>query len=262
VSLVIAAAQSSSIPGDVLSNVARHVEFGTIAAESGVQLLVFPELSLTGYEPKLARACAVRYDSSDPDPLQSFAPLQRLANDAGMIIVAGAPLLGEEGELYIGAMIIRPHAPVSLHTKVHLHPGEEAVFTPGPGGPVIEAGGTSVALAICADTNHPEHAANAASQGARVYASGVLLTDEGYAPDTELLKGYAVRHRMVILMANHSGESGGYVSAGKSAIWSEDGSPIAASKGSEDALVIASRRDDAWGSVVLPGPPPSRGAYA
>ena len=55
--LVIAAAQSASVPGNVSRNVTRHLQFGAVAADKGVQLLVFPELSLTGYEPAIARTC-------------------------------------------------------------------------------------------------------------------------------------------------------------------------------------------------------------
>jgi predicted amidohydrolase len=47
----IAAAQSSSIPGDIEANVARHAVFVRTAARAQVNLIVFPELSLTGYEP-------------------------------------------------------------------------------------------------------------------------------------------------------------------------------------------------------------------
>lgn len=52
--LTLAAAQTISIPGDVPANIQRHLAFMQAAAQQGVQLLVFPELSLTGYEPSLA----------------------------------------------------------------------------------------------------------------------------------------------------------------------------------------------------------------
>ncbi len=57
--LIIAAAQSSSIAGDLAGNIARHQRFMQMAAEHGVQLLVFPELSLTGYERGLAAQLAL-----------------------------------------------------------------------------------------------------------------------------------------------------------------------------------------------------------
>jgi predicted amidohydrolase len=244
-SLTIAAAQSSSVPGDVLDNVVRHLRFATIAAERGVQLLVFPELSLTGYEPSLARSSTVQpYDPR-------LGPLRQLAEEARMTMVVGAPLLNDKHQLHIAAFAICPDGSVLTYTKEHLHPGEEKVFTSGPGGPTLQIDDSTIALAICADTTHPQHAANASSRGANVYAAGVLIGESGYEPDTALLRQYSLQHRMAILMANHSAPTGGWVSAGKSSIWSEDGKLVAASAGTEEALVIARKHDGVWDGMVL-----------
>lgn len=246
--LVIAAAQCSSVPGDVSENVLRHIRFSAIAAEYGVHLLIFPELSLTGYEPSLARSRAVQ--PHDP----RLDSLRQLAEEVRMTIVVGAPLLNDKHELYIGALALCPDGSVQTYTKEHLHPGEEEVFTPGPGGPTLHVDHTTIALAICADTTHPEHAAAAHSRGASVYAAGVLITESGYESDAALLRQYALRHRMAVLMANHSAPTGGWISAGKSSIWSEDGTLVAAIAGSAEALVVATKHDGVWNGMVLPVP--------
>jgi predicted amidohydrolase len=46
----IAAAQSGSRPGDITWNISRHLEFILQAASHHIDLLIFPELSLAGYE--------------------------------------------------------------------------------------------------------------------------------------------------------------------------------------------------------------------
>jgi predicted amidohydrolase len=246
--LVIAAAQSTSTAGNIAENVARHLRFCAVAAEHGVQLLVFPELSLTGYDPAIARSNAVRPDAAVLDPLR------RLAAQANMTVVAGAPLWNDKHELNIAAFAFRPYRAMSIYTKVYLGSGEEEVFAPGLGAPVLSVDEAKVALAICADITHPEHAA-AAAQAAHVYAAGVLVTKQLYPRDTTFLRNYALQHKMAVLMANHSGASeGSLVSAGKSAIWSEDGRLVAASPGTEDALVVATRRNDLWTGTVLPVP--------
>lgn len=51
--LTLAAAQTVSIAGDVDANIARHLVFMQAAAARGVQLLVFPELSLTAMSLRL-----------------------------------------------------------------------------------------------------------------------------------------------------------------------------------------------------------------
>ena len=245
-SLIIAAAQSTSVPGDISANVARHLRFGTMAAEHGAQLLVFPELSLTGYELSIARSNAVRPDGSD------LSPLRHLATDAQMTVVVGAPLLDDQGELHIAAFAIRSDGSVLTYTKEYVHQSEEGVFRSGPGGPALLVEDVTVALAICADATHPEHAARAAARGATVYAVGVMITEDGYTRKAALLKSYALEHRMAVLMANYSGATGGSVSAGKSALWSEDGQLAAASRGNEEALVVGMKQNGVWNGMVSP----------
>lgn len=55
---VFAAAQCAFRAGDISANLRLHMEFMQHAREQGVGLLLFPELSLTGYEPILAEALA------------------------------------------------------------------------------------------------------------------------------------------------------------------------------------------------------------
>jgi predicted amidohydrolase len=245
-SLTIAAAQSTSIAGDISRNVAHHLRFGTTAAEYGVQLLVFPELSLTGYELAIARSNAVRPDSSDLDPFR------RLATQAHMTVVVGAPLLNDNDELHIAAFAFCSDGSMMTYTKEHVHQSEAEVFTSGPGGPTLPIEDATVALAICADATHPRHAAAAAARGANVYAVGAMIDEIGYARKVALLENYAREHRMAVLMANYSGSTGGDVSAGKSALWSEDGQLVAASMGTEEALIVGSKQNGVWNGIVVP----------
>jgi len=234
--LTIAAAQSISIAGDVPANIARHLVFMRRAAEQGVQLLVFPELSLTGYEPSLAAGLAI-------DPQDSvLASLREMAREWSLTTVVGMPIrLIPSGEVFIGALVLAPDGSLAVYTKQHLHPGEEAAFVAGQGGAALEWPDDRIALAVCADFSHASHPRQAARQGANIYAAGVLISERGYAPDSALLQGYAAEHSMVVLMANHGGPTGGWICAGRSAIWGADGALIAAAEGVGDALVIARR---------------------
>lgn len=57
---LIAAAQSCAHPADLPRNLDDHLRLMRIAQARGVRLLVFPELSLTGYEPSAAAASPSR----------------------------------------------------------------------------------------------------------------------------------------------------------------------------------------------------------
>jgi predicted amidohydrolase len=246
VALIIAAAQSASLAGEVAQNVAHHLRFAAVAAGHGVQLLIFPELSLTGYELQIARSSAIQPDSAVLNPLRDLAMREK------MIIVVGAPLPNDRDDLYIGAIALLPDGSVSTYAKQHVHQSEEHVFTSGPGGSALRIGGATVELAICADATHPQHAANAAGRGADLYAVGAMIDDAGYARKVNLLGRYAEEHRMAVLLANYSGVTGGDASAGKSAIWAEDGAVVAASDGTEESLIIATKGDHGWTGRVLP----------
>ena len=249
-SITLAAAQSASVPGDVPRNVEHHLEFAHLAVEHGADLLIFPELSLTGYELDLARELARMPDSKE------FAPLGRFAEASGMTIVAGAPLVASSaGDLHLGALIFRPDGAVLRYSKPHLHGGEDEgearVFVPGVGGPVFEVGEAIVGLAICRDAKFPQHAQDAADRGANVYAVGALVDEADYPAKAAILAGHARRHNMAVVLSNYAGQSGGWISAGKSAIWSERGECVAASGDTEEALVIATRMLSGWEGDVL-----------
>lgn len=239
--LTLASAQTCSIAGDLAANIQRHMAFMVAAAEQGAQLLVFAELSLTGYEPALAARLAIAPDNA------VLAPLRDLARELHMTVVVGMPIrLPSSSGVLIGALVLAADGSMAVYSKQHLRPGEEAAFAPGSGGEALVWGEDRIALAVCADFSHASHPQDAATLGATVYAAGVLISEGGYAADSALLQGYAAEHSMVVLMANHGGPSGGWACAGCSAIWGPDGELIAAAPGVGDALVIARREAGSW----------------
>lgn len=238
--LTLAAAQSVSIAGDVHANIQQHLRLMRAAAEQGVQLLVFAELSLTGYEPSLAASLAI--DPEDP----VLAPLREMARELRLTAVVGMPIrLAAQAGVLIGALVLGADGSLAVYTKQHLHPGEEVAFVPGQGGAALQWGEDRIALAVCADFSHASHPRAAAESGANVYAAGVLISKGGYATDSALLQGYAVEHGMLVLMANHGGPSGGWACAGRSAIWSTEGL-LAEAPDTGNALVIAYREGGRW----------------
>src|SRR5437870_5736399 len=54
----IAIVQTCPLAGDVQANLDEHIRLARLAATEGALIVVFPELSLTGYEPALAESLA------------------------------------------------------------------------------------------------------------------------------------------------------------------------------------------------------------
>ncbi|UPF04861.1 carbon-nitrogen hydrolase family protein [Pseudomonas mosselii] len=243
---VFAVAQCAIGDGDLPANLALHLAFMRQAHEHGVDLLLFPELSLTGYAPALASGLAQDLDT----PL--LAPLRQLAQEAGMTTVVGMPLtVPGQDKPRIAACILHPDGSIAAYTKQHLHTGEDVFFSAGSGGELLSVSGLSVALSVCADFSHPQHAAQAAQRGAQVYATGVLIGEGGYPADSALLQGYAQRHAMSVLMANHGGTTGGWAAAGRSAFWDEQGRCVVAASAAGNRLLIVSGQAGEWQGVEV-----------
>lgn len=242
--LTVAVAQSLPQPYDLPSSIAHHLDLGTAAASAGARLVVFPELSLTGYHLGLTREDAIA--PNDP----RLAPLRALANAHDLVLVAGAPVLSPAG-LHIAALILAPHQPVRSHLKVHLHDGEEAAFVPGLPSDPLRLGPEAVGLAICADITHPEHAETAAARGCTIYAASCFLTPTGYDADCRLLQSYARVYGFTVLMANFGAPSGHWRSAGRSAIWSSEGCYLAQAPPEGAAVVLARRTSAGWQTRLL-----------
>jgi predicted amidohydrolase len=241
----IAAAQVASVRGDVDGNIAAHAAAMAAAAKHEVSVLVFPELSLTGYEPDLAAELAITADYS------RLAPLLALARQHQIEVVVGAPLHNDTAKPALGAILITASGTTRTYRKMHLGASERAYFAPGETPLAFAVGGHTVGIAICADSSQPAHPQAYAELGATIYTAGVFLNAEWYATDVPRLASYAARYRMLTVMANHAASVGTYTSVGKSAVWAPDGALLAQAEGTESTLVLATSNKAAWRGEVI-----------
>lgn len=240
-SFTLAAAQSCSVSCNIEANIEQHLTLVQAAARSGVQWLVFPELSLTGYElPHLPRLAA----QITPATLQ---PLQDAARQWGMAVTVGLPVqLPGLDKPCIAALTLHPQGAPTRYCKQHLHGSEQQHASPSPDAHAAHvqtlghANGQllRIASAICFDSNQSAHTQAAAQAGAQVYAAGVLVSPQGYAPDSALWQQAAQRHGLCVLVANHGAASGPWASAGRSACWGPDGALLAEVPGLGEALLV------------------------
>jgi predicted amidohydrolase len=241
----IAAAQVASVRGDVAGNIRTHAAAITAAAERGVSVLVFPELSLIGYEPDLAAESAIAATDG------RLAPFAALACQHQMAVVVGASLRSAGPKPGLGAILFAADGSRRTYTKMHLGSSEPTYFAPGHEPLSFATDRETIGLAICADSSKPSHPQGYADGRATVYAAGMFLNAEWYATDVPRLAVYASRFRMLVVMANHAASLGTYVSVGKSAVWAPGGALLAEAAGTESALVIATRGREGWcGEVV------------
>jgi predicted amidohydrolase len=222
--LTIAVAQPRCDPYDVAANAEAHA---ATVRSAGARVVVFPELSLTGYE---LDAPAINAD--DPRLL----PLREACAKTGSLALAGAPVQGEEGHVYLGMLAVERGGAFVAYRKMWLGGAEPGRFTPGERPAVLEVDGWRLGLAICKDTGIPQHAADTAALGIDVYVAAVLEHREDAAIPEERARRIATTHRVWVAVASFAGSTGGGYSdaAGGSGIWSPDG-VLVARAGSETA---------------------------
>jgi predicted amidohydrolase len=170
--LKLSLVQMGSIAGDVPANLTKHVETTCRAVDLGAEVVVFPELSLTGYEPTLASRLAAQLN----DP--RFDRLQTLSDFHSIVICTGMPLAVDDG-IAIGMLLFQPGTPRLAYSKQLLHADEYPYFVPGNAMIQIQKGGHNLAPAICFESLQPEHAESAASSGADVYLASVAKSPIG-----------------------------------------------------------------------------------
>ena len=98
----ICVAQTKPNAGDVQSNIDSHKKLIELAVAHGADMVIFPELSLTGYEPKVAKELATHQDDSRLNDFQEISDTKRIT------IGVGLPT-NSKVHVNISMVIFRPH---------------------------------------------------------------------------------------------------------------------------------------------------------
>jgi predicted amidohydrolase len=228
----VSIAQTKPIKGNIEENLKNHLKFIEKATEKGADIIVFPELSLTGYEPDLARQLAT--NKTD----KKFEVFQKISDSKNITICVGIPTIDNEN-IFITMLIFRPNAEIIQYSKQYLYETETEIFTAGNNPIVLPFDGKNiVAPAICYETSIEEHTKNAHDKNANIYIASVLNSVNGIDKDLNRITNISKRYNMTAFMANYVGQSGGYECAGKSTIWNNKGEIIAQLDGNEEGVLI------------------------
>lgn len=215
----IALAQTRPIRGNIPANVSAHVRMIELAAERSAEFIVFPELSLSGYEPRLA--CDLAVDVQDP----RFEVFQKLSDRHGMTIAVGVPTRATPRPR-ITLLGFAPGGPRTSYSKQYLHPDEDPYFSPGIPSVGLMGVGLKIAPAICYELSVPAHARAAFAAGAGLYLCSVAKTASGVEKAQGRLAEIAREQGAPVLMANCVGPSGDGECAGASAAWNRKGERV------------------------------------
>jgi predicted amidohydrolase len=231
-SLRLAAAQAQSVPGDIEANVATVVAMLEAGAGLQLQLLVFPEKFLSGYEPDLIRSDPQRYALGPQDA--RLAPILDACRRTGVAAIVGAATRDDDG-VYISSLVVSGKgALLTAYHKQHLFSSERGTFLPGRRGCLLEIADWRLGMAICYDSGFAEHARSAAVAGSHVYVVSALFSiGNGHHESRIWMPARALDNTMFVLMSNHVGSTGGWNACGGSAVWGPYGTLLA--EGGQDA---------------------------
>ena len=223
--------QTNPQKGDIEKNIVQHIKLLDIAIHRNADLMIFPELSLTGYEPELAKDLATTSDDKRLDVFQEICDLNKI------VIGVGLPTK-ENDNLFISMIIFQPKRERVTYSKQHLYSTQVCHFTPGQKQIYLNIGDSIIAPAICYDLSNPEHSKKAYEDNANIYIASVLSDVDDIDSDIKKLSAIACKYEMIVFMANFIGQSGGFECAGKTSIWNKEGNIVGQLNDKNEGLLV------------------------
>ncbi len=242
--LTVGLAQIDSRLGHVEANLERHLEWIERARDQGVELLVFPELSLTGYRLLHLTGRVAMHRGSQT--------IQRLLEAAGrMSVVVGLVEEDDKGVLYNSSLLIHSGQVNHVHRKLYLPTygifQEGRFFGPGDELALADTDGRHLGMLICEDLWHPHLARNLAIAGAKmltVISAGPGRVGSGEVPESHrdwesLTRSTALVNTCWVLYCNRVGWEEGSFYSGGSHVVRPGGEVMARAPYLEEHLLLA-----------------------
>lgn len=227
----ICIAQTKPISGNVLANIEAHNRLIELALTFNSEAIFFPELSLTGYEPELAKKLATNQNDIRLDIFQETCDKNNI------IIGLGLPT-ATVSNIQISMIIFEPTKPRQIYSKLLLHSDELPYFENGNKQLLIKVNETQIAPAICYESLQQSHAENAFNLGANVYLASVAKPELGVKKAYDHYSVIAKQYSMPVLMANCVGFCDNFLSFGKSAVWTKEGKLVGQLDNKKEGLLI------------------------
>jgi len=235
----VALAQISCKVGDKKHNINTMKKSIKQAKEKGANLVIFPELSLTGY---LNRDLA--YELAEPIPGPSIHSLEETAKKENIYIVFGMPEQSEKAHavLYNTAVLLGPSGLIGEYRKMHLPTHsvfeEKRYFRLGYEAPIFETEIGKMGLTICYDIFFPEISRLLRLKGSQL----IICISASPAVRSTFFEVFtvarALENTVFLAYVNLVGVENGLQFWGGSRIIAPDGSILAKAKYDEEDLVI------------------------
>lgn len=215
----IAVAQTRPIKGDISANIKTHKKLIDFAISHKADTIFFPELSVTGYEPELAKELSTNQDD------KKFDDFQEISNKNKITIGLGMPTKTNSG-IKISMIIFQPDTPRQTYSKQQLHSDEFPYFVNDDKQIILTVDNKQIAPAICYESLQTDHSDNANKLGAEIYLASVAKSQNGIDKAMTHYPAVAKKFSMPVLMSNCVGYCDNFESVGKSSVWTKQGNLV------------------------------------
>ena len=236
----LAALQMQAVSGNVETNLARIEAAAREASTNGADMLVVPELAVSGYGAAEAfhrLAC----EAVGPIPER----LSTIARDNAIAVIAGFPERAA-GSIYNSALFTDGKGSSVVYRKSHLYGDyERSWFRPDiPSSVLITVNGINLGMLICYDVEFPENVRRLAQAGADLVVVPTALPkgSSGLMIAEHMIRVRAFENQVFVAYINHCGTDGTFSYAGLSCIAAPDGAFLAQAPSEGERLLFATIR--------------------
>lgn len=212
----ISIAQTKPIKGDISANINKHKSLIELASSLKATSIFFPELSLTSYEPELAKNLATNQNDNRFDDFQQISDINK------MTIGLGMPTRTNSG-IQISMIIFQPNELRQTYSKQQLHSDELPYFENGDRQTILTVDNKKIAPAICYESLQSDHSDKARKLGAEIYLASVAKSQNGINKALKYFPKVAKNYSMAVLMSNCIGYCDNFESYGFSSVWTKQG---------------------------------------
>jgi len=231
--LKLALVQTDCVLGDERSNLnkARTLVEETVA--EGAQMVVFPEMYLTGYALKEKIK-----EHAQPSDSAFLANIEALARKHNIAIAMGFPELDRQsGRIYNAVYFVDKNGKSKVQRKIHLVRGETKYFQPGESAEAFDTTLLRIGIMICYDLYFPEAARILALANPDV----ILVPSADWYPFekmvAKLIPARAAENSVYLAYCNRVGAEDSFHFFGRSCIVDPEGNTICESADQSEVLV-------------------------
>lgn len=210
-------AQTNPVVGDVSTNIEAAEEILSKARVEGSDLVVFPELFLTGYH------IGSEADELTDEAHEAIGLLRQYSED--LVVVMGTPLHSDSG-IRNSALVLDDGAILGRYHKTHLWGDEPGIFEAGSEFPTFDTSVGTLGIQICYDVEFPEVSRMLTMNGADTLVT-ISANMRPCMRDQELYHGArALENGRSHVLCNRVGEERGVDFFGRSGIVNHRGRRI------------------------------------